>query len=109
MVKSVISSRAFISFSYPILHAILFPHKSIAVANLSDGETPAKEDVCDGHSGNVYGLRNAYCEAMHCDEGPVVSRQACDKVKANFVKHTGIASLPCDSASDIFVMKNLLR
>ncbi len=75
-----------------------------SAAQTADGQTPAEETVCDHLSGAAFGLCNAYCEAMDCellDDGdpftfPNASAQACLKVKDNFIKITGQASLPCD-------------
>lgn len=41
---------------------------SAALAKTPDGRTPAEETVCDGEVGAAYGLCNAYCEAMDCDD-----------------------------------------
>jgi hypothetical protein len=50
-------------------------------AQTADGETPAVEDACDGFTGKVYGLCNAYCEAMDCDaDEPHASDKACTRV-----------------------------
>jgi len=52
-----------------------------AYAQTPDGETPAIEDACDGFTGKVYGLCNAYCEAMDCDaDTPQASDMACTRV-----------------------------
>jgi hypothetical protein len=52
-----------------------------AWAQTPDEETPAVEDACDGFSGKIYGLCNAYCEAMDCDaDEPQASDQACTRV-----------------------------
>jgi len=65
-------------------------------AKTPDGKTPAEETVCDGQKGAAYGLCNAYCEAMDCDNPDhKASQKACDKVLANYVKKTG-ESPPCD-------------
>ena len=62
-----------------------------------DGETPAVEDVCDGLEGASYGLCNAYCEVMDCDNPETkASAKACEKVLANFEKKTGSAMPPCE-------------
>lgn len=76
----------------------------MAYAKTPDGKTPAEETVCDHLSGSAFGLCNAYCEAMDCellndgddDTWPKASVAACLRVKANFIKVTGEAVLPCD-------------
>lgn len=67
-----------------------------AMASTPDGQTPSEETVCDNQSGAAYGLCTAYCEAMDCDSpAPHAAPRACDRVQANFVRHTG-NPLPCD-------------
>ena len=62
-----------------------------------DEETPAEETVCDGLVGPLFGLCNAYCEAMDCDSDfPAASQHACDKVAANFAKQTEGMTPPCE-------------
>ena len=56
-----------------------------ATASTADGLTPAEETVCDGAglTGALWGLCNAYCEAMDCDSGaPKASLEACRKTAA---------------------------
>ena len=68
-----------------------------AFARTPDGQTPAQESVCDGQSGAAFGLCNAYCEAMDCDSSsPQASATACDKVRAGFVRVTGV-DIPCEA------------
>lgn len=71
-----------------------------ALAGTPDGLTPAVETVCDVYAGDgaAFGLCNAYCEAMDCDD-PLVhaSNNACEAVAKNFTKQTGEAYLPCDA------------
>ena len=56
----------------------------------------AQTGVCDSVPGNAYGLCNAYCEAMDCDNpAHAASDKACDRVFMNFVKKTGEAP-PCN-------------
>lgn len=67
-----------------------------AWAQTPDGETPAEETVCDGLPGPLFGLCNAYCEAMDCDSGqPNASARACERVLSNFHRHSGGADPPC--------------
>lgn len=35
-------------------------------AHTRDGKTPAQDTVCNGLSGAVFGLCNAFCEAKDC-------------------------------------------
>ncbi len=67
----------------------------VASAQTPDGQTPAVETVCDGESGAAFGLCNAYCEAMDCDNLPEASQIACDRVRSQFKKLTG-KDLPCE-------------
>jgi hypothetical protein len=61
-----------------------------------DGVPPSGETVCNGLIGDAHGLCTAYCEAMDCDSGaPQASQKACEKVRDNFIKHTG-QNPPCD-------------
>ena len=59
-----------------------------------DGCTPAQENVCDifaNEPGPEFGLCNAYCEAMDCDDPTVAAemRTSCDRVLDNFIKKSG--------------------
>ena len=86
------------------LAAVMLLSGGATYAQTADGQTPAEEVVCDHLSGAAYGLCTAYCEAMDCellDDGddttsPNASEKACLRVKNNFIKITGEASLPCD-------------
>ncbi len=66
-----------------------------------DRKTPAEEIVCDDLSGALFGLCNAYCEAMNCDSDvPQASDRACQRVLANFMKKSGGETLPiCDTSA----------
>jgi hypothetical protein len=64
-------------------------------AQTPDGETPAEETDCDGLPGPLFGLCNAYCEAMDCDTGPNASTRACERVLANYHRHSGGEDPPC--------------
>lgn len=78
---------------------LLWSFAVISDAQTSDGVTPASESICDGEVGAAYGLCNAYCEAMDCDsEEPNASEKACEKVLANYVKHTDMMP-PCEGFS----------
>ena len=66
------------------------------LAQTPDGETPAVEDVCDDLDGALFGLCNAYCEAMDCDSDmPQASQKACDATLTNFMKKSGGEAPPC--------------
>ena len=61
---------------------------SLAYGETADGMTPAQESICDkaGYTGALWGLCNAYCEAMDCDNKVVnAADAACDKVLDNFL------------------------
>jgi hypothetical protein len=67
-----------------------------ATAKTPDGKPPSQETVCDGLSGAAFGLCNAYCEAMDCDNpGHHASDTACAQVKNNYERRTG-QPLPCE-------------
>ena len=70
----------------------------VGFAQTPDGETPAEEHVCDGYSGAAFGLCNAYCEAMDCDDDPNADQEACDKVQDKFESRTG-KDIPCGGAT----------
>ena len=68
----------------------------LLTSTLSYAETPAEDVVCTeaGLTGAAWGLCNAYCEAMDCDEDPNASATACDRVLAKFQQKTTPSSLP---------------
>jgi hypothetical protein len=68
-----------------------------ALANgTPDGQPPSEETVCSGLDGVLFGLCNAYCEAMDCDSPqPQASPTACARVLGNFMKHSGGQPPPC--------------
>lgn len=69
-------------------------------AQTPDGQTPAEETVCDGLEGGLFGLCNAYCEAMDCDgPDPHASSKACEKVRQNFESVSGGEAPPCAETS----------
>lgn len=79
-----------------------------AQAKTPDGATPAEETVCDGLAGPLFGLCNAYCEAMDCgDPNQAASDQSCQRVLDNFIRHSGgdvppcVAFCPCYTSSEI--------
>lgn len=73
-------------------------------AQTPDGATPAVEDICTqwGMTGKVYGLCNAYCEAMDCDAGEnaQASEQACARVLGKIVAALGDTPFPTCKDTD---------
>jgi len=68
-----------------------------SIAKTPDGKTPAEETVCDEVSKSLFGLCNAYCEAMDCDsDSPHASDKACEKALTNYEKKSGGDAPPCD-------------
>ena len=68
----------------------------IIMAKTPDGLTPAQESECDGQPGALFGLCNAYCEAMDCDsDSPHASARACQRVLDNFLAKSGGIFPPC--------------
>jgi hypothetical protein len=66
-----------------------------ALAQTPDEQPPSQETVCDNESGAAYGLCNAYCEAMDCDDPNVRASDAgCEAVRRNFERKTG-RPMPC--------------
>jgi len=69
---------------------------SAAWAKTPDGKPPSQETICDGQTGAAFGLCNAYCEAMDCDNpNHHASDTACAQVKQNYERKTG-RPLPCE-------------
>ena len=61
-----------------------------------DGQPPSEETVCNGLDGALFGLCNAYCEAMDCDSpNHHASDTACARVLDNYRKHSGGQPPPC--------------
>jgi hypothetical protein len=66
-------------------------------AKTPDGKPPSQETVCDNEKGGAYGLCNAYCEAMDCDDpNQHASDKGCESVRRNFEKKTG-RPMPCEA------------
>lgn len=81
-----------------VLLFVLIACTGTAWAQTPDGETPAEESVCDGLEGDLFGLCNAYCEAMDCDsESPTAADRACDRVLSNFTEAGG--EPPCTASA----------
>jgi hypothetical protein len=73
---------------------------ALAVPSLAkgtpDGKPPSEETVCDSLGGALFGLCNAYCEAMDCDSpNHHASDTACARVLQNYMKHSGGQPPPC--------------
>ncbi len=84
--------KAFLFFVGSFVGSIFaFP---VSYSSTPDGETPAVEHVCDDYSGAAFGLCNAYCEAMDCDDDPNADQEACDKLEDKFTARTG-RDIPC--------------
>jgi len=67
-----------------------------ALAKTPDGKPPSEETVCDGLEGALFGLCNAYCEAMDCDSpNHHASDTGCARVLGNYMKHSGGTPPPC--------------
>ena len=49
--------------------------------------------MCNGLSGQAFGLCNAYCEAEDCDVNP---KQSCERLRKNYEIITGSPVFPCD-------------
>ncbi len=84
-----------------------YPLTAAANGGTYDGLEPSIETVCDdaGLSGALWGLCNAYCEAMDCDVR-TDDHVGCDKVLGNFqkisLKKTGSQlDMPCSAAADM--------
>jgi hypothetical protein len=77
------------------LPAILVAFSLTAVAQSFDEMPPSEEDVCAGLAGSAYGLCNAYCEAIDCDEREP-GFKACESLRSNYFDLMGSALLPCD-------------
>ena len=71
------------------------------VASTPDGQPPAKKSVCSQLSGKEFGVCNAYCEAMDCDNpNSKASNKAC-KIKFDqwvALRGAGVP-IPCENAS----------
>jgi hypothetical protein len=68
---------------------------SMTPARASDGVTPAVEQDCEGLEGAAFGLCNAYCEALDCDD-QLEPMNACESLRSNYFKKTGASAFPCD-------------
>lgn len=64
-----------------------------ALTKTPDGKPPSTETACNGLTGNVRGLCNAYCQAQDCD---VHERPSCAQLRKNFQRATGSSKFPCD-------------
>jgi len=67
-----------------------------AWAKTPDGKPPSEETVCDVFQGAAFGLCNAFCEAMDCDDpAHKASDTACQAVLENFQNKSGKPEPPC--------------
>jgi len=67
-----------------------------AMAKTPDGVTPAEEAVCDDVGGGLYGLCNAYCEAMDCDSADHrASDRACERKLELYLERSDGVPPPC--------------
>jgi hypothetical protein len=77
-------------------------------AETRDGETPAEETVCGGLEGNMFGICNAYCEAMDCDDpNHKASDTACLKKAQQWTAIAGETVLPCNEGAGISFTKEV--
>jgi hypothetical protein len=75
--------------------ALLSP---LLVPASASAQPPVGERVCDGLSGDSWGLCNAYCEVLDCEgENPNASSKACLNVLRKFQAHTD-QEIPCARA-----------
>ena len=77
-----------------VVIAVLLFSISPASAGQLSGQKAAQHTTCDELSGAAHGLCNAYCDALGSDEDP--NRNACDRLRANQERKTGLSSFPCD-------------
>lgn len=73
-----------------------------AFAQTADGQTPAEEKVCDDYTGKAFGICNAYCEAIDCDDDPNASATACAQLETKFTAATGEKFPACDAGELCF-------
>ena len=86
----------------------LLASTSSGYANTPDGQTPAVETVCDGLEDNMFGICNAYCEAMDCDDpNHKASDAACHKKAQQWAAIAGETVLPCNEGADISFTKEV--
>jgi len=77
--------------------ALLLTFSTAVQAQTPDGLTPAVETVCDVYEGALFGLCNAYCEAIDCGDPNVrAADRACSRIQANFFKKSGGELIPED-------------
>jgi len=84
------------SFSALLVLLLVTIAPRLGPAQTPDGLTPAQESICVGLSGAQWGLCNAYCEAMDCDDPAVhASETACERVLSRFEARSGGTAMPC--------------
>jgi len=64
-----------------------------AFGQTPDGQTPSRENPCNGLTGAAFGLCSTYCEAQDCDTH---DRLSCAVLRRYFEKLTGNPVFPCD-------------
>lgn len=80
-----------------VLAVVVSLFTTTVFARTPDGRTPAEETVCDIFVGAAFGLCNAYCEATDCSDGVnKANARACQSLRKNWTKHTGLEVFPCD-------------
>ena len=74
-----------------IAMALIFAVQGQPRAQTPDGETPAVEAVCDNLQGKAFGLCNAFCEALDCDDPASADfgGAACDRLLDRYFSLTG--------------------
>jgi hypothetical protein len=78
------------------------------VAKASDTITPAVETVCDGLEGDMFGICNAYCEAMDCDNPDhKASDKACYKKAQRWAAIAEGKVIPCNEAPKVSLSKEV--
>lgn len=70
-----------------------------ASSQTPDGLTPSREDACDEEPAGLFGLCNAWCEALDCElQDPDDLSRACRSVLRNYKKKSGGIAPPCGSS-----------
>ena len=84
--------------AYVLAVVLVVAFSATGSAKTPDGLTPAEEQTCSdaGYTGALWGLCNAYCEAMDCDSpAPHASEQGCARVLDNFRAESEGRIMPC--------------
>jgi len=102
--------RLYIKIFTGIFLMNIFMFGSMAYAKTPDGETPAVESVCSDldFEGKMFGICNAYCEAMDCDNpNHKASAKACHKKLNQWNKLADGQPLPCETEPGISLLKKV--